>query len=184
MSTSNQVRLSSMADDLPSTRPSGYALDIPAKLLLLQEIQQITSSMRRSPRWASPNSSSSAAYYSAMHRRESSSLAVPAQSDKAGSSGFNDRALASVDIFEGNRSNAQSGHDARSTTYSRRLEQGEGEEMELLAAFVGLRRKVVTVEGEHTDKEVRRFDRHMMELTVCEGHSTHVPARHLTRGTA
>ena len=152
MSTSNQAQLSSTVEASSSTRSSGYALEIPAKLLLLQEIQQITSSMRRSPRWASPNSSSSAAYYSAMHRRESSSLGIPTHSEKDGHSGSSDRALASVDIVEGNRSNAHpTGPGARPTTYSRRLEQGEGEEMELLAAFVGLRRKVVTVEGKRTN---------------------------------
>jgi hypothetical protein len=119
-----------------------------------------------------------------MHRRETSGLAVPAHSDKEGSSGSSDRALASVDIFEGNRNNAQSsGHGARSTTYSRRLEQGEGEEMELLAAFVGLRRKVVTVEGKHTDWLLLSY-RRMMTLTMCEGRWTRVLNRHITRGTA
>ena len=139
----------------PTSDPAGkgfqYALDIPPRLLVLQEIQQITSSMRRSPRWASPSSASSAAYYSATHRRQTSGSGPTEMVERSlGTASSNDRASASNNVGRKLEPSSTSGHsvDGSPSIYGKRLAQGEGEEMELLAAFVGLRRRLFAVEGE------------------------------------
>lgn len=166
--SSDRIRLSYIRDqaDMPATKPTSsrmaerspagkgfqYALDIPPRLLVLQEIQQITSSMRRSPRWASPSSTSSAAYYSATHRRPSSASGPTEMverslgtSSASGPSSLNSNVARRAQ--EVSPSSNQS-NDSGPSLYGKRLAQGEGEEMELLAAFVGLRRSLSVALGE------------------------------------
>lgn len=128
-----------------------YPLDIPPRLLLLQELQQITSSMRRSPRWASPSSGSSAAYYSAAHRRQSSASGPTEMVERSlGSASQSDRSSGSINTGRKGEaiSSTSAGTESGPSIYGKRIAQGEGEEMELLAAFVGLRRRLVAAKGE------------------------------------
>jgi hypothetical protein len=136
---------------VPVHVPTTYSLDIPPRLLLLQEIQHITSSMRRSPRWSSPASSSSAAYYSATHRRQTSISEVAFTNEPTGPGG-RERALASSDAIRrvSDDSSVTKAANPTVNSYGKRLVQGEGEEMELLAAFVGLRRELNGVQGQRS----------------------------------
>ncbi len=119
-------------DPLP---PTAYPLDLPPRLLILQEVQAVSAAMRRNSRWSSSSSSSASQYYSSHQGRASSaasSLLAVEQKKLASSLGLKKAAT--------DRAKTASVAPGRSGS--------NGDDLDLMGGFSTLRRRLMDSQGD------------------------------------
>lgn len=130
-----------MSTSFPSPDTKSYSLDVPPRLLILQEIQQVTAALRRNPRWSFATSS---------HALNAGSAARTIGARNSAAAGDVTDVVSSLGLKRGSFAGGAGAAGGRPKNV-------EVDEVGIIVALVDLRRMVMIEEGEGGDNKDQNF---------------------------